>query len=138
MDSLFDTLPDIDWTCTMYEGAVLLVLETTGPAMSAALLTRPVPTVKLRFTYDPTSLPDLRPTAFLCYVDNPMEPLLVVDPPDASLIPLMKTVEQGSAWVLIFQAMSDDKPVSRIFTVQHEIAEEIPELLPRWIVGHAN
>ena len=132
MDDLFKDNPDIEWSCVSLEGVPVLVLQATGPALSATLLADPMREVHLKYIYDTDQLPTFVPKKFVCYTESLLHPLLACDA-DPILAPLITAVEKNFPWMLFFQVMIEGNQITRAFIVNGTTPEE--KFVPRWLVG---
>ena len=62
--------PDVEWSCVNLDGKPVLVVQATGPHLSASLLGRKYEKVDVRITYDTDQLPKMVEDAFIAFADG--------------------------------------------------------------------
>jgi hypothetical protein len=147
-----DDQPDVDWTCVEHEGTVWLVIQATGPVLSAALLSWEYKSIGVRFIFDPeTMLSNVEagkpsgdnPAKFIVFADGDMSaPILSCDP-DEMLDPLRLAIGRKEPWVFAIQVSLGDpgKPFTKLLGIVSDGTASVisgPEgrdVFDRWLVG---
>ena len=134
MNDMFNDNADIEWTCTELDGVACLVLQATGPVMSASFLQGDFKALQLRYMFEPGKLPNLIPDTFICFEGKDIHmPLLACDP-DPLLKPLDRAIKRKAPWILMLQYKVQGDKYTRVFLTEGEVTRPMtPEPLPRWL-----
>lgn len=116
-EEIWGDAPDVEWSCVVFKGWPVLVVQTDGESLSADMLSRDCETIEVRFVFDPEKLPELEAQTFVCFTDGEfMAPILTCEP-DPMLDPLRAAVTEKLPWMLWLQLVIQGKPHTKMFTV---------------------
>lgn len=123
MEEFFQSSPDVEWSCVKLSGIPMLVIQATGPLVTAEWLQRDFKKLELKHLFGL----DLKPTTFICVEGgHTMSPILAADI-DPMQDPLVQAVENSQPWMLALQYVVERQRYTRLFvTVKDTTAEGPP------------
>jgi hypothetical protein len=133
MEEILDQGAPVEWSCGTLDGKPILVLQATGPSLTARFFSVPLSVVQVKYVFDNDKLPALEPSTVVVYTTDLLSPILACDP-DPLLKPLIDAVVRKEPWVLALQGVVEGQQVTRVVYVKDGVGQEFQSLVPRWIL----